>query len=85
MLIRSVEACASSPTVKGQLAAVTSGIVLPLLTFAALIVISGIVAAVAARQWGRTKESRQIIFTLVGFVGLLLSAVVTLARMRMHF
>lgn len=84
MLIHGIDACASSPPVKGQLAAVTSGLVWPLLTFAALIVVSGIVAAVAARAWGRTKQSRQMIFTLVGFAGLVLSAAVTLARMRAH-
>jgi hypothetical protein len=50
--------------------------------FAFLILASGIVAMLAARKWGRTKRTRQMIYSVVGFVGLLTAALVAFARLR---
>ncbi len=50
--------------------------------FAALIVVSAIVAAVSARKYGRTKRTRQAIYSVVGFVGLAIAVAITIARLR---
>jgi hypothetical protein len=50
--------------------------------FAVLILVSAIVAAVAARAWGRTKQSRQVIYSVVGFIGLIIAGMLMIARLR---
>jgi hypothetical protein len=50
--------------------------------FAGLILVSAIVAAVAARIWGRTKQSRQVIYSVVGLIGVLIGGMITIGRLR---
>jgi hypothetical protein len=47
-----------------------SGVASALYTFAGLILVSAVVAFLAARKWGRTKRAREAIYGIVGFVGL---------------
>jgi uncharacterized membrane protein HdeD (DUF308 family) len=59
-----------------------SGLASAIYTFAGLILVSGIVAFFAARKWGRTKRIRQAIYSVVGFLGIVIAAIVTLYRLR---
>lgn len=53
------------------------------LTFAALVAVAGIIAALVARRYGgQSRAKRRVIFTLVGAVGILTAAVVTFARLQ---
>jgi hypothetical protein len=54
----------------------------PLLTFAMLLVFGFTLAALAVRRWGKTRQSRQTIFTVVAFVGLVVAAAIMFARLR---
>ena len=49
---------------------------------AVLIQVSAIVAAVAARAWGRTKQQRQAIYSVVGFIGLIIAGMLMISRIR---
>lgn len=51
-------------------------------TLATVIVVSGIVAFVVARKWGRTKRARQAIYSVVGFVGLVIAVIVMQYRLQ---
>ena len=54
-----------------------------LLTFALLIVAAAVVALLAARTLGGgSRGKRQLIFTLVGFIGLMAAATYTVFRLR---
>ena len=59
-----------------------SGLASAIYTFTVVILVSGVVAFFAARKWGRTKRSRQAIYSVVGFVGIVIAAIVTLYRLR---
>ena len=50
--------------------------------FAVLIVVSMVVAAIAARAWGRTKQQRQAIYSVVGFIGLIIAGILMISRIR---
>ena len=59
-----------------------SGFMWPMLGFAGLIAVAVLIAYFAARQWGRTRAKRQIIFTIVSFAGIVCAAALTLLRPR---
>jgi cytochrome b561 len=50
--------------------------------FSALIIVSAIVAAVTARKYGRTNQSRKAIYSVVGFIGLVIALLITISRLR---
>ena len=50
--------------------------------FGVSIVVSGLVALVIARKWGRSKRSREAICSVIGFIGLAISAFVAQYRLR---
>jgi hypothetical protein len=50
--------------------------------YGGLIAAASLVAAVIARKYGRTKRSRQAIYSVVGFVGLMIALTITIARLR---
>ena len=53
------------------------------LTFAALVALSGVIAALVAHRYGgQSRARRRAIFTLVGAVGMLAAAALTFARLR---
>jgi len=47
-----------------------------------MIVIFAGIAFFVSRKWGRTKLQREVIFTLAGFIGLVVVGVITFARLR---
>jgi hypothetical protein len=59
-----------------------SGLAAAIYTLAGLVLVSAVVAFIAARKWGRTKGSRQAIYSVVGFVGLVIAAIVMLYQLR---
>jgi hypothetical protein len=53
------------------------------LTFAVLVAVAGVIAALAAHRYGgKSRARRRAIFTLVGAVGMLAAAAVTFARLH---
>jgi uncharacterized membrane protein YidH (DUF202 family) len=60
----------------------SSGLASAIYTFAGLILVSGVVAFFAARKWGRTKRARQAIYSVVGFVGIVIAVIVMQYRLR---
>lgn len=53
------------------------------LTLALMIAVAGVTAFLAARHFGgRSRNNRQLIFSLVGGVGLLLALALTYLRLR---
>jgi uncharacterized membrane protein HdeD (DUF308 family) len=59
-----------------------AGIASAIYTFAGMILVSGVAAFFAARKWGRTKRSRPAIYSVVGFVGLVIGVIVMQYRLR---
>lgn len=58
-------------------------IALAVLTFAALVAVAGVIAALAAHRYGgQSRAKRRAIFTLIGAVGMLTAAAVTFARLH---
>jgi xanthine/uracil permease len=50
--------------------------------FGVIIVLFGVVGAIAARTWGRTKQSRQAIYTVASFLGVVVAGFVLLGWIR---
>jgi hypothetical protein len=50
--------------------------------FAFMILISAGVSVVIARKYGRTKQTRQAIYSVAGLIGLAIAAAITIARLR---
>jgi hypothetical protein len=59
-----------------------SGLASAIWTFAVLILVSGVIAFLAARKWGRTKRARQAIYSVVGFIGIVIAVIVLQYRLR---
>jgi hypothetical protein len=59
-----------------------SGLASAIYTFAGLMLVSGVIAFFAARKWGRTKRARQAIYSVVGFVGIVIALLLTQYRLR---
>jgi hypothetical protein len=76
-----VDALLMSP---GQsIQSIASVIVTAFAVLSVLIVVSGVVAFLAAHKWGgKSRPKRQAIYTIVGSVGLIIAAIVTSRLLR---
>ena len=59
-----------------------SGLASAIYTFAGVVLVSTVVAFVVARKWGRTKRTRQALYSVVGFIGILIAVIVLQYRLR---
>jgi hypothetical protein len=64
--------------IQSSIQSTTSGIVTALAVLSVLLVVSGVIAFLAARKWGgKSRPKRQAIFAVVGAAGLIVAAIVT--------